>query len=248
MILIAIFILIFLVGFSLFAALLGNSFLGKHARRVVKTGARTPSGRRVSEREIAQQFKAEYEEGVIRTAGERGTSPAGEGHPSGAGYPTGTVPYAPPVHAGRGGMWVLISFGIAAVLVSFFLFGYPRVAGLVTQPRLIFCEGVDYLKQKPDNRSNTFTRGNVTLFLRSKKPLGISNATVKITVIGPEGPEEYERKTIPVRPNWTSFSLKALFDRIGTYEVRILTGEGGLIDRRVIYIVPDSYAYKPVLE
>jgi len=236
MILIAIFILIFLVGFSLFAAVLGNSFLGKHARRVVKTGARTPSGRRISEREIAQQFKAEYEESVVRTADERGTPPAG------------AVPYAPPVHAGRGGMWILISLGIAAVLVFFFLFGYPRVAGLVTRPRLIFCEGVDYLKQKPDNRSNTFTRGNVTLYLRSKKPLGISNATVKITVIGPSGPEEYERKTIPVRPNWTSFSLKALFDRIGTYEVRILTEEGGLIDRRIIYIVPDSYAYKPVLE
>ncbi len=240
MILITIFILIFLIGFSLFAAVLGTSFLGKHARRVVKTGVHAPAGRRVSEREIAQRFKAEYDEGVVQAAGEQGTPPPGGLRPP------DIMPYALPEHAGRPGMWVLISFGIAAVLVFSFLFGYPKVAGLVTEPRLIFCEGVDYLKHKPSNRSDTFTRGNVTLFLRSKKPLEISNATVEIIKIGPEGPEEYDTRTIPVRPNWTSFSLKTLFDRTGTYEVKILTGEGGLIDRRVIYIVPDSYAYKPV--
>ena len=241
MILITIFILIFLIGFSLFAAVLGTSFLGKHARRVIKTGVNPPAGRRVSEREIAQRFKAEYEEGVVQAAGEQGVPPPDELQPP------DFMPYALPEHTGRPGVWVLISFGIAAVLVFSFLFGYPRVSGLVTEPRLIFCEGVDYLKQKPNNRSDTFARGNVTLFLRSKKPLEISNVTVKITKIGPEGPEEYDRRTIPVRPNWTSFSLKTLFDRTGTYEVKILTEEGGLIDRRVIYIVPDPYAYKPVL-
>jgi hypothetical protein len=240
MILIVIFILIFLIGFSLFAAVLGTSFLGKHADRVVKTGIRKTAGHRISEREIAERFKAEYEEGVLQAAGEQGTVQPGMIQPPPA------VRYEPPVRAGHGGMWVLISFGIAAVLVFSFLFGYPKIAGLVTEPRLVFCEGVDYLKQKPENSSNTFTRGNVTLFLRSKKSLGISNATVSITRIGPEGPEEYDRRTIPVRPNWTSFSLKALFDRTGTYEVKILEDKGGLIDKRVIYIVPDSYAYKPV--
>ncbi|MBN2322989.1 MAG: hypothetical protein JXQ30_04585 [Spirochaetes bacterium] len=240
MILIVIFVLIFLIGFSLFAAVLGTSFLGKHAGRVVKTRKGRVSERSVSEREIAERFKAEYKEGIVQTAGEGVTIPPGELQPPAA------VRYAQPVRTGRGGMWVLISLGIAAVLVFSFLFGYPKAARFVTEPRLVFCEGVDYLTQKPENRSNTFTRGNVTLFLRSRKPLGMISATVKITRIGKEGVEEYDRRTIPIRPGWTSFSLKALFDRTGTYEVAILEEEGGLIDRRVLYIVPDSYAYKPV--
>jgi hypothetical protein len=240
MILIAIFILVFLIGFSLFAAVLGSSFLGKHARRVVKAGGRTPTGRRVSEKEIAQRFKEEYEEGVVQTAGASSTRT-----PKGVQSPV-AMPYAPPARAGRGGMWVLVSLGIAAVILFSAFFVYPRASAYVSAPRLIFCEGVDYLTQKPENRSDTFTRGNVTLFLRSRKPLDIDSATVKITRVGPAGPEEYDRKTIPIKPGWSSFSLTALFGKTGAYEVAILAEEGGLVDRRVIYIVPDSFAFKPV--
>jgi hypothetical protein len=229
-----VFVLIFLIGFALFAALLGSSFLGKHAKRVEKKRGRPSRERMLSEREIGQRFRREFEEGLEE---ERALQPAA----------AAPAVYAPPVGpTKRTGMWVLVSLGIAAVLAVSFYFGYGRVSEFLKRPRLIFCEGVDYVKLRPIRSSNTFTRGNVTVFVKSGGVLDTQSATVEIFRVGQEGPEYFDRRTIPIRPHWTSFSIKALFDRIGSYSVKVLEEDGDLLAEKVIYIVPDSYAYRPV--
>jgi hypothetical protein len=233
-----VFVLIFLIGFSLFAAVLGSSFLRKHAKRVVKKKARMQQEHAISEREIARRFRAEYEEGVeeITRKGRALQAPA-----------AGPAVYIPPAGSQRkAGMWVLISLAIAAVVATSFFFGYGRVSEFLKRPRLIFCEGVDYVKLKPIHSSNTFTRGNVTIFVRSGRTLDTESATIEIFRIGPQGPEYFDRKTIPVRKYWTSFSIKTLFDRIGSYSVKVFEEGGDLLAEKIIFIVPDSYAYRPV--
>jgi hypothetical protein len=238
MMLIAIFVLIFLVGFSLFTAVLGSSFLRKHARTVLKRKGRTHPTRELSEREMGERFRSEYREGVEEIAEEQR-----------AREQAGVVPaaYAPPVRLQkRTGMWVLISVVIAVVLVIMFFFGYERVGEFYSRPRLIFCEDVDYIKLKPIGSSTTFTRGNVTIFIKSGETLDAGSATLEISRIGPEGPEYYDEKTVPIRPHWTSFSLKVLFDRTGSYSVKVLKEDGNLLGEKTLFIVPDSYAYRAV--
>ena len=240
MILIAIFVLIFLVGFSLFTAVLGSSFLRKHARTVPKRKERPYPKRELSERMIGERFRSEYREGVEEIAEEQR-----------AREQAAVVPeaHALPVRLQkRTGMWVLISVGIAVALAFMLFFGYDKVGELVSRPRLIFCEDVDYIKLKPIGSSSAFTRGNVTIYVKSGETLDTRSATVEISRIGAEGPEYYDEKAIPIRPHWTSFSLKVLFDRTGSYSVKILKEDGTLLGERTLFIVPDSYAYRAVRE
>jgi len=238
MILIAIFVFIFLVGFSLFTAVLGSSFLRKHARTVLKRKGRTHPTGELSERKIGERFRSGYREGVEEIAEEQRAREQAAVVPAA---------YAPPVRSQkRTGMWVLISVGIAVVLAVMFFFGYERVGEFYSRPRLIFCEDVDYIKLKPIGSSTAFTRGNVTIFVKSGETLDAGSATVEISRLGPEGPEYYDEKTIPIRPHWTSFSLNVLFDRTGSYSVKILKEDGNLLGERALFIVPDSYAYRAV--
>ncbi|UCB47433.1 MAG: hypothetical protein JSV25_08520 [Spirochaetota bacterium] len=236
MILIAISGLLLLIGFSLFIAVLGQYFLKKHAKKVVKE-----RGPKFSERDYRERYRLEYEEKLRETA----VQEAGAGE--------GTVPartdYALPVARERGGAgkWVLISLGISIVILLGFYISYRQWGEALKGPRLYFCEDVNYEKLRPINRSDTFTRGNVTVFIKAKRTIDTARALVTIYKLETGGRTSYYSRKIPVKPDWTSFSFRVLFDKIGTYSVTVLDEEGALIAEKNIIIVPDSYAYRTVI-
>ena len=96
------------------------------------------------------------------------------------------------------------------------------------------------------NKSDTFTRGNVTFFVKSRRPLEQEKARVDVYKIDPQGLSPYASKELPLKTEWTSFSFKALFDSVGSYTVMVYGNNDRLLDQENIFIVPDSYAYKPV--
>ncbi len=238
MILIFIFGLIFLIGFSLFVATLGTSFLKKYAKRVSKTGKPI-----LKEIDYRKRFRKEYEKQISEiTPKEVEKETTGEyAIPEGKRY--GLEEAAEKSQAGK---WVLFSLGILIVLIISVSFGYKQYQNISARPRLFFCENVDYVKLKPIHRSNTFTRGNVTLFVKSRKTLDADKARVDVYKIDPQGPRHFSSEKIPLKPEWASFSMKILFDRIGKYSVVVSTDDGTIIDRKNIFIVPDSYAFKPI--
>lgn len=297
MILLILFGLVFLVGVSLFAALVGTSILKKNARVVRATGEPGP-GRALPERggryaafvrpesappeappepderpstqrrqepaDYDRRYRREYqdelgemrEEVEARTGHEAASRPADQ---------AGAGPYqaAPGTHAGPApgtqfppfpasgktragaGFWVLAVLA-ALVLFSGALYitlrGWPSA---LTEPRLYFCEYVDFARQKPVNRSDTFTRGNVTLFVKSPKQLGMNSARIEVYRLG-EQQEPYAEKTIPLRPSWMSFAVQVLFEHTGNYRVSVLREDGTPIGIGRLSIVPDSHAYKPI--
>jgi len=235
-----IFILVLLVGISLFVAVVGTAFLRKHARRVTRSRPREyfPPQRRYED-----PYRREFERRVHADAGpEMGQAPV---------YAPGTerdLSIQRPRGGGSEGKWFLITILILVLAIFSFYFGIKGYQTFTMKPRLFFCERVDYARQKPVNTSDTFTRGNVTIFLKSRRPLDLTSARVEIFKIDYTGLQNYASQELPLKPDWTSFSFKALFDQIGTYTVMVYGTDDRLISQENIHIVPDSYAYKPVLQ
>ncbi|MFW6180097.1 MAG: hypothetical protein ACOC8N_00005, partial [Spirochaetota bacterium] len=301
MILLILFGLVFLVGVSLFAALVGTSLLKKNAR-VIRVPGSAGAGRTAPVRAVAEYAPpARQVYPGSAGAGERGAPPAGAEHegpprreeraapppreqrpappeppreqpedygrryrqeyqeelggareeaearvgreaagrqagaegggPAAAAGPSAAAPTPfplPPVSEGsRAGtaVWVLVTV-LALALFAGALFitlrGWPSA---LTEPRLYFCEYVDFARQKPVNRSDTFTRGNVTLFVRSPRELDMNSATIEVYRLG-EQQEPYAEKTVPLRPSWTSFAVQVLFEHTGSYRVSVLREDG----------------------
>jgi hypothetical protein len=151
----------------------------------------------------------------------------------------------PAVQRSSGSWFFIIIVAIIFVIFSAF-FGIKGYRNFVSKPTLAFCESVDYIKQRPVNRSNTFTRGNVTIFVKSREPLGQHTARVDIYRIDQTGLEPFAGKELSIKPEWTSYSFKVLFDELGVYSVMVFDAEGVLLKQKRLYIVHDSYAYKPV--
>jgi hypothetical protein len=285
MILLMLFGLVFLVGVSLFAALVGTSLLKKNAR-VIRMPGPSRTGPAFPERAIPgyarseqhasfggpvaghppapphrgepadydRRYRREYREelGETREEVEARAGQEEARQPSGGAGPSVAAPQPfplPPVSEGsRGGAtgaWV-VAVVLALVLFSGALYitlrGWPAA---LTGPRLYFCEYVDFARQKPVNRSDTFTRGNVTLFVKSPRRLDMNSARIEIYRLG-EQQEPYAEKTVPLRPSWTSFAVQVLFEHTGNYRVGVLREDGTPLGIGRLAIVPDTYAYTPV--
>ncbi len=60
------------------------------------------------------------------------------------------------------------------------------------------------------------------------------------------GFEPYAERELKLKPEWTAFTVKVLFDTVGSYMVSVFGSDEVLIVQKNINIVPDSFAYKPV--
>ncbi len=235
-----IFVLILLIGISLFVAVVGTAFLRKHARRVTRSQFREYYS---PPRRSEDRYRREYERRVRADTG-----PEIRQAPAYASVPERDFPVRRPRGGGSEGKWFLITILVLVLIIFSFYFGIKGYQNFTMKPRLFFCERVDYVRKKPVNSSDTFTRGNVTLFLKSRSPLEMTKARVEIFKIDYQGLDNYASQELPLKPDWTSFSFKALFDQIGTFTVMVYDTDDRLITQENIHIVPDSYAYKPVLK
>lgn len=229
--------LMFLVGVSLFVAMVGTSLLKRNAVRIPG-----PSGPALSEGGYGRQLETGFQEQVEEAEKEAPVSPA---------QPPVLGPIRPPfpqrsATSGGTGRWIPIAVLVVVILVAFTLYGTRgmRAAGRAT--RLYFCEDVDFTRLRPIHRSDTFTRGNVTLFLKAKAPLGLKELRVVVYRLDTQQVEPYASKLLPLRPEWTAFSVKMLFDAIGTYSVNVYGPEEVLMAQKNIVIVPDSFVYRSV--
>ncbi len=194
-------------------------------------------------RNYKEHFQKEFHERVnegrpVRTPGEVGLRPPARSFE----YGTSGGPAA--LKSSGSWFFLIIVAIIFVIFVAFF--GIKGYKSITSKPRLYFSESVDYIKQKPVHRSNTFTRGNVTIFVKSREPLGQHTARVDIYRIDQTGLEPFAGKELSIKPEWTSYSFKVLFDELGVYSVMVFDAKGVLLNQKRVYIVHDSYAYKPV--
>ena len=243
MITLIIFGILFLVGFALLVALFGTSFLKRHAVRLpdrtsrdMYRGAGRPPAAAPHAQPAVQDFGSEYQAAVPQR------EPEGAGAP-----PIPQLPpqrYAPGASAG-GGKWAFIVPVVVVAAVLVLLFGMREFVGRDAQPRLYFCESVDYARSKPIRHSNTFTRGNVMLFVKSKTPLYLDKARVEVYRLDTEDFEPFLEKELRLKPELESFSVRALFATVGQYSVYVFGNNDDPIVRKNITIVPDSFGYRP---
>ncbi len=241
MITLIVFGILFLVGFALLIALLGASFLKRHSVRLpdrVRSGMYRRGGRTAAApraQPAAQDLGSDYQTPVPQR--ESDSAPPMPQLPSqryGAGASSGAS------------KWAFIIPVVVVAVVVLLLFGMREFIGGTPQPRLYFCENVDYVKAKPIRRSDTFTRGNVILFLKSKTPLYLDKARVEVYRLDTEDFEPFLEKDLRLKPEWESFSVKALFATVGQYSVYVYGNTDEPIVRKNITIVPDSFGYRPV--
>jgi hypothetical protein len=246
MITLIVFGVLFLIGFALLVALLGSSFLKRHSVRMpdrTRSGYGAPPSYRQAppprSQPSAREIRSEYREGYGEQAAPQGTG--------GVAAPRPPV-YAPgaPSRVSSGSRWAFIAPVVVVVLVLVVLFGLREFMGSDVRPRLYFCEEVDFTRHKPINRSDTFTRGNVTIYVKSKTPLLMDRAYVEVYRLNTDGYEPYMDKELRVKPEWASFTLRALFDTVGSYMVSVYGKDDVLIAQKNINIVPDHFGYKPV--
>ena len=250
MILTILFAFILLIGISLFVAVVGSAFLRRHSTRVSSsrpvsvqgTDLGVRSRRGIEQRgDLSTRYRREFEQRV-RPSGKLDM----QKEPSYFPVSEGEYLYRKPREAGGEGKWFLVTVVVLIIVIFSFYFGIRGYQSLALEPRLFFCEDVDFARLKPINTSDTFTRGNVTIFVRSRKALEMDKARVDIYRINTQGLSLYATKELPVKPEWTSFSFKALFDELGTYTVMVYGVGDQLINQENINIVPDSYAFMPV--
>ena len=240
MITLIVFGILFLVGFALLIALLGTSFLKRHAVR------------------LPQRVQGSmYRRGSSPTAPQVQPAAQGMGSEYQVPAPQQVADAAPPMPqlpaqrysagpSSTGGRWAYILPVIVVAVVVLLLFGVREFIGGPAQPKLYFCEDVDYVRARPIRHSDVFTRGNVMLFLKSKTPLYLDEARVEVYRLDTEDFEPFIEKELRLKPEWESFSVKALFATVGQYSVYIYGNTDEPIVRKNITIVPDSYGFKPV--
>jgi hypothetical protein len=260
MILTVLFVLVLLIGVSLFIAVVGTALLRGNSRYVGRSSL-TAAGRAVYREQPGRVTEHVYEDRSARF--ERGET-AERGTPPPHGYtPIEPAAFGPPPFeprdfeprpypaprvgsSGAEGKWFALSIVILIVMFFAAFFGVRAYQSVTSKPRISFCEYVDFVKMRPVNASDMFTRGNVTLFLRSRSPLEIDKIRIEIYRIDREGVVPYSSREMPLKPDWNSFNVKILFEQVGTYTVMLYTNAGALLGQKTIAIVPDSYAYRPV--
>jgi hypothetical protein len=233
--------LLFLIGFAFLIALLGTTFLKKNSVRLpdrYRTG--------VVERP-ASSYKAQPQ-APVKNYSERPGNLSAENVERG----DINVPLRAPAisqdmsSAAGGGRWAFIAPILVIAVVLVLLFGMREFVGGGARPKLYFCESVDFTRLRPVHRSDTFTRGNVTIFLKSRAPLLLENARVEVYRLNATGFEPHSEKELILKPEWASFSVRTLFDKVGSYMVSVYGNDDILLNQKNINIVPDTFAYKPV--
>jgi hypothetical protein len=260
MILTVLFILVLLIGISLFIAVVGTSLLRRNSRYAGRSSL-SAAGRPVYREHPGHVPEYAYED---RSARPEMRETAQRGAPPPHGYtPIEPASFGPPPFESKGfeprpytvsaarssgaeGKWFALSIVVLIVMFFAVFFGVRVYQSATSRPRIDFCEYVDFVKMKPVNDSDMFTRGNVTLFLRSRAPLEIEKMRIEVYRIDREGIVPYSSSERQLKPEWTSFSFKILFEQIGTYTVMLYTNAGALLGQKTVVIVPDSYAYTPV--
>jgi len=252
MIMLIIFGFLFLIGFAFLIALMGTSFLKKHAVRMpdrtrsgmyqgvdVSGMAQRPAARPQA-KPAAQDFRGEYQ------AGYEGSVPQ-QGPGRGAAPAPSMLPQMFPARTSAGGgKWAFILPVVVVAVVLVLLFGLREFVGSDVRPRMFFCESVDFTRLKPVHRSDTFTRGNLTIFVKSKTPLLLDKVYVEVYRLNTGEFEPYMDNELRLKPEWASFSMKALFDTVGSYMVSVYGKDNVLIAQKNVNIVPDSFAYRPL--
>ncbi len=223
----------------------GTGMEGMSARDMGRDEVRAGDSGGRSYQDYKERFRREFQERVGAGARSAGNIPAMREAPQrefiykGPGEPVGIKSSA---------NWFFITIGVLIFVIFGTYFGAKGYKNITARPNLYFCEYVDYIKQKPIRKSNTFTRGNVTIFVKSRTPFEQNTARVDIYRIDIKGLEPFASQELPIKPEWTSFSFEALFDKLGVYSVLVFNADGKLLNQKKIYIVHDSYAYKPVRE
>jgi hypothetical protein len=248
MVMLIIFGFLFLIGFAFLVALMGSAFLKKHSVRMPYRSRIHPyggtTGRGMPDQQVEQPrvqpsvqgYRDQHRETFTNEPGRQGPAPPPPMSPSM--YPSKT--------SSGGGKVALVIPVIVVAIVLVLLFGLREFVGTGARPRLHFCEQVDFARLKPIHRSDTFTRGNVTLFVKSKSPLLLEKAYVEVYKLNAGGFEPYMDKELKLKPEWASFTIKALFDTVGSYMVSVYGKDETLLAQRNINIVPDSFGYRPV--
>ena len=260
MILTILFVLVLLIGISLFIAVVGTALLRRNSRSAVRSSSSAP-GRMVYREQPGRMPEYAYQE---RGARPERSEAAQRGAPRPQGYtPIEPAPFGPPPleprefeprpltvpgerSPGAEGKWFALSIVVLIVMFFAVFFGVRIYQSATSKPRIDFCEYVDFVRMKPVNASVMFTRGNVTLFLRSGAPLEIDKVRIEIYRIDRDGIVPYSSSEKQMKPDWTSFSVKILFEQLGTYTVMLYTKTGVLLGQKTIVIVPDSFVYAPV--
>lgn len=223
----------------------GTGMEGMSARDMGRSEIRAGDSGGRSYQDYKERFRREFQEKVGAGARGAGNIPAMMETPQrefifkGPGEPAGVK---------SSSTWFFITISVLIFVIFAAYFGIKGYKNITARPNLYFCENVDYVKQKPIHKSNTFTRGNVTIFVKSRTPFEQNTARVDIYRIDIKGLEPFAGKELTIKPEWTSFSFKALFDKLGVYSVLVFNADGKLLNQKKIYIVHDSHAYKPVRE
>jgi hypothetical protein len=246
MVMLIVFGLLFLIGFAFLIALLGTTFLKKHSVRLpdrYRTGIveRPSSNYQQKPQFPARDYREKPGDLSAQDAGRRDINmPMRAPSMSHEMYPSRGAGTA------GGGKWAFVAPIVVVAVVLVLLFGMREFVGSDVRPRLHFCESVDFARLKPIHRSDTFTRGNVTIFVKSKAPLLLENARVEIYRLNAAGFEPYTEKELILKPEWASFSIRTLFDTVGSYMVSVYGNDDVLLNQKNINIVPDTLAYRPV--
>jgi hypothetical protein len=199
-------------------------------------------------------YREEYQEDLDelrRAESEREAreNPAAEGRASQgepfSRYPQQPMPSSSKRSGGGAGLWILVAVLVVVIFSGSLYATIQDWPSRLFGTRMYFCEYVDYAKLKPVNRSDTFTRGNLTLFVKSPQPLRLHRARIEVYRLGNQQ-EPYAEKIVPLKPSWMSFAVKLLFEDIGNYRVSVLESDGTPIMVDHLTIVPDSFAYRPV--
>jgi hypothetical protein len=260
MVLTVLFVLVLLIGISLFIAVVGTALLRRNSRYAGRSFYST-AGRTMYREQPGNVPEYAYQDRSARPVrgetAQRGApppqgytpiEPASFGPPPLESRDFELRPYPVPIERSSGaeGRWFALSIVVLIVMFFAVFFGVRVYQSATSRPRIDFCEDVDFVRMKPVNASDLFTRGNVTLFLRSRAPLEIDKVRIEIYRIDRDGIVLYSSGENQLKPEWTSFSVKMLFDQMGTYTVMLYTNAGALLGQKTLAIVPDSYAYTPV--
>jgi len=238
------FFLLFLLGVSLFLSTVATIILKKKSRSVVKG---TQPKRDIS-KEAIEKVRDNQQRYLDRVS-EENRSLRVENVKKGEEQKLeqiSTPEFKRTVELGKI-KWVFITFLIIIIIFSGAFFWIKSYRSRAQVPKLYLCEAVDFIKLKPIKSSVSFTRGNVTVFFKSKAPIKPKLLSLDIYKLGDAGFVPYAKIKIGTKSGCTSFIATVLSDQLGNYIIEIKDPNGKIVTQKLIEIVPDSYAYKAKL-
>jgi len=231
-----------LLGFSLFIAVLLSSILKAKTKRIIKKKElfNELAYRKALERKLRSGIAHEVREiSTARSAGMEQT--AGVGIPSGRAL-------APGESRGVWAIPLVIILGVLVLVIGITM-GGRIIHTIKSRPKVYFSEGINYLKMKPKGVAKRFTRGKVNVFVKFPETLSVDKLLYEVYRLEEEGLVKYDEMVITRKPGKTVYVFKRVFDKTGTYIVYLKDYTTRVIlNKLALEIVPDEYAYKPVVK